>query len=68
MKDSKEEQEFLAKNFKAGEYSQVTVLVKNGDLDKMIAALTNANLTLAIMPSARAGIEFDNIEKSGTPQ
>lgn len=65
---TKEEQEFLEKNFKAGEYSAVTIMVKNDQLTRLLDVLRNANMTLAIIPSAQAGIDFADPKKTGTSQ
>lgn len=66
---TKKEEEFLLKNFPAGSFTQVTILVKNGDLNRMIDALKVANLTLAIMPSVQATADFDDDDpsKNGVP-
>lgn len=65
---TKEEQDFLEKNFKAGEYSTVTIMVQNKDLTKMIEALKAANLTVAILPGVDARIKFADPTVKGTPQ
>ena len=63
---TKEEQEFLEKNFKAGEYSTVTIMVKNDEL--MVAALKAANLTVAIIPGVDARMQFADPTVKGTEQ
>lgn len=65
---TKEEQEFLEKNFKAGEYSTVTIMVKNDELMKMVAALKAANLTVAILPGVDARMQFADPTVKGTEQ
>jgi hypothetical protein len=55
---TKEEQEFLEKNFPAGSFTQVTILVKNESLEKLMDVLRNANLTLAAIPSAKQAMDF----------
>ena len=65
---TKEQQEFLEKHFKAGEYSVVTVLVKNEELTKFMDTLKNANLTIAALPGVAAGIDFANPDVKGTAQ
>lgn len=66
MTDS--ERKFLEENFKAGQYSQVTILVKNEELSKMIEALKVANLTVAIFPSVKAQLDFNDPTVKGTEQ
>lgn len=69
---TKQEEDFLKKNFPEGSFTQVTILVKNGDLNRMIDALKHANLTLAIMPQVQALADFENTDdddpsKTGVP-
>lgn len=68
LKNMTPEERFLAENFKAGEYSMLTILVKNTDLARFVDHMKAANLTLAIMPRAQAGIDFADPSKTGTPQ
>lgn len=50
---TKEEEQFLKDNFKAGEYVALTVLVKVNDYAKLLDALKAANLNLAVLPKLR---------------
>lgn len=65
---TKEEKEFLEKNFKAGEFTVITLLVKNKDMTKMMEALKGANITMAALPRAAAGMAFENPDTDGTSQ
>jgi hypothetical protein len=60
-----DERDFLEKNFKAGEYASMTVMVKIEDIDEFIETLRNANLTLAIIPSVQASLDFDSTDGMG---
>lgn len=55
---TKEEKEFLETNFPAGSFTQLTILVRNESLDKLMEVLKNANITLAAIPSAKQAMDF----------
>lgn len=60
--------EFLEKNFPAGSYMQVTILVKNEEFQRFIDVLKANNMTVAVMPHVKAAAEFHDPNNKGTPQ
>lgn len=62
------QKKFLEKNFPAGEYSVVSIMVRNDDLDKFIEHLKKSNLNLAVIPGVQAKMDFANPNKKGTEQ
>ena len=66
MKLTKEQEKFMKENFKAGEYSVLTIMVKNDELETLIEVLKVTGLNLAIIPQVQSMIDFANIEKKGS--
>ncbi len=64
----KEEKEFLEKNFKAGDYYRISVLVQKDSLSKFLDFIKTAPLTLAVMPSVEMTSGFDDNSEKGTTQ
>jgi len=60
------EKKFLEDNFKAGEYSTLTIMVKNSEVKKLIEYLKLTKLNLAILPSTQAKADYATIEGDGT--
>lgn len=56
---TEQEKEFLEKNFKAGEYAVVQIMVRLDDLDKFIAHQKKSGLNLCVIPSTKAKIDFE---------
>ena len=68
-KDKKAEEkqkEFLEKNFPAGEYSVLTILVRNDELTRFMEHLKKANCNLAVMPNVKADIDFASTDDKDT--
>ena len=57
---TEQEKEFLEKNFKAGEYVVVQIMVRLDDLDKFIAHQKKSGLNLCVIPSAKSKMEFES--------
>lgn len=55
---TEDEKKFLEKNFKAGEYGILQIMVRNEDIGKLLSILKSAGLNLAIIPSAQAKMDF----------
>lgn len=53
------EKKFLEKNFKAGEYAVVQIMVRLEDLDKFVAHQKKSGLNLCVIPSAKQKMEFE---------
>lgn len=62
-----EEEAFLNKHFKAGEYSIVSLMVPHNQMGAFVEYLQKSNLNLVIMPGIRPQLEFVG-DKKGTPQ
>lgn len=62
---TKEEIEFLEKNFPVGSFTQVTILVRNESMTKLMEVLKGANLTLAVVPSAQSKVDFATEDGNG---
>jgi hypothetical protein len=54
---SDEEKEFLKENFKQGEYSALTILVNNKQLEKFMEVLKTSGLNLAVMPHVKGAVD-----------
>ncbi len=57
-----EEEEFLKKHFKAGEYAVVTVMVRLNEMDNFLTFMQGAGkagLNLAMIPRVKAELEFE---------
>jgi hypothetical protein len=52
-----EEKKFLEENFKQGEYSALTILVNNKQLEQFMILLKGSGLSLAVMPSVKGMID-----------
>jgi len=66
MNDS--ERKFLEENFKAGEYTAMSILVRNEELAAFVEYISKANLTLAVMPHVKAVADFLADEGDGNVQ
>jgi len=55
----------LLESFKAGEYAQITILVKLKDMDKFLAHMKQAKMDLAIMPRAKVEMDFHSNKDEG---
>ena len=64
----KEEQEFLEKYFKAGDYSILTLMVTNDEIAKLMDLLKNSGLKLVMMPGVDARVAFADSTQTGTEQ
>ena len=64
---TKEEQAFLEKNFKAGEYAVVQIMVRLEDLDKFVAHQKKSGLNLCVMPTAKKKMDFELVTGDGKP-
>lgn len=53
-----QEESFLKKNFPAGEYSVISIMVRHDELTKFTDILKKAALNLAIMPGVKPKIDF----------
>ncbi len=63
-----DEKKFLEKNFPAGEYSVVSIMVRHDELTKFLEYMKKASLNLCIMPNVKAGLDFVNPDTKGTEQ
>jgi len=61
----KDKDKKLLESFKAGEYAQMTILVKLKDMDAFIEHMKGANLDMVILPQVRAKINFQSNDDSG---
>jgi hypothetical protein len=59
-----EEKEFMEKNFPAGEFVMLQIMVRNENVGQLLEVLKAANLNLVIMPKVQSGIDFatDNFD------
>ncbi len=55
---TKEEEAFLKKNFPAGEYGVVSIMVRNDEMKRFMEVLKKANLNLAVMPGVQPKVDF----------
>jgi len=63
--DDPKTREFLDKHFKAGEYSTLTIMVNNSQLNRLIEHLRESGLNLAVMPHVQHAIDFQDDDKDG---
>ena len=63
-----EEKEFLEKNFKAGEYAMLQIMVRFEDIQKLIQVLKTSNLNLAVLPTAKAKTDFFTDDGDNKPK
>ena len=54
----KKTKDFLNDNFKAGEYSRLTILINNKDLEAFVEYLKKANMNLAMLPEVAMDLEL----------
>jgi len=59
---TEEEENFIKKNFKEGEYSVLTIMVTNEQILQLVDTLKDANLNLVILPSTKTKIDFETEE------
>lgn len=57
------ERKFLEENFKAGEYTALTLLIKNADLKKFLDYLKGAGINMAAIPSVKPELDFLTVEE-----
>ena len=58
-----EEKKFLKETFKAGEYTTVTIMVKNEDVEGLVKVLQGTGMKLVVIPSAKPTLDFVTAKK-----
>lgn len=56
---NKDEKAFLDKHFKAGEYSVLTLMIRNDDLTKVLNHLKTSGANIVAIPSAKSKLDFE---------
>lgn len=64
----KDHKKFLEKNFPAGEYSVVQIMVRHDELTRFLEHMKKASCNLCIMPKVKAELDFVNPDTKGTKQ
>ena len=62
--EGKKMEEFFRKNFPAGEYAVVSVMVRLDEMEKFVEAMKKSGLNLAIMPKVQNELNFQNLKKN----
>lgn len=69
MKDfTKKQQEWLKKTFPAGEYTVLTLMVRNDEISKLTSHLKNSNVNLCMFSGVKSMLEFNSSDTNGTEQ
>lgn len=63
-----EQKKFLEKNFPAGEYSLVQIMVRHDELTRFIDHMKKSRCNLCMMPHVKAGFDFVNPDVEGIKQ
>lgn len=65
---TKEQEEAFLASFKAGEYSVLSIMIDNKDIQKLMEILKGAGIKIAMMQDVRATMEFADPNSKGTTQ
>lgn len=60
------EEKFLKETFPAGEYSVLTIMVRNDELTPFIEHMKKSGLRLAMFEGVKANLDFANPDVKGT--